>query len=101
MSLVYASIPVIVKGILRDESYNCYENWVIFGLQWLGVFIYKLLNYLLIMFAMLVVQMKTEFKKQVIAMIDPRFKFKHKITTVLPVIIEASSSNIPQLFNFI
>ena len=93
--IVYASIPLIWKGLIsRDDSYNCRENWIIFAIQWLNMFIYKLLNYILVQFATLVVQMKLDFKKQIIAMISPTLKYTHKITPILPELLEASSSNI-------
>ena len=95
ISIFYASIPLIWKGLIsRDDSYNCRKNWMIFAIQWLGMFLYKLFNYLLVVFAVLVVQMKLDFKKQIIATISPTMKYTHKITPVLPELLEASSSNI-------
>ena len=94
LSFIYASIPVIVKASTSDDSYNFKENWIIFGTQWMAVFMFKIMNYFLIIFALVLIEMKLEFKKQGIAMINPRFKFTHKVTPVLPELLEASSSNI-------
>ena len=95
ISIVYASIPLIWKGLIsRDDSYNCRENWIIFAIQWLGMFSYKLFVYLLMIFALLIVEMKLDFKKQIIATINPTLKYSHKITPVLPEMLVASSSNI-------
>lgn len=95
ISVVYACLPLIWKGfIMKDESYNFRENWYIFAVQWMPMFLYKLFNYILIMMALIVLQMKLEFKKQIIAMINPNLKYTHKVTPILPELLEASSSNI-------
>lgn len=84
IGFVYATIPLIVKAITQDESYNFKENWIIFAIQWISMFSYKLFNSLLIVFVIVILEMKLEFKKQAIAMINPRFKFTHKVTPILP-----------------
>ena len=48
------------------------------------IFAFKFFNYLLVIFAIIIIEMKLEFKKQAIAMINPRFKFTHKVTPILP-----------------
>lgn len=91
ISFIYACIPVIWKLIVRDESYLCKENWIMFGLQWPAIFAFKLLNFFLINIVIVMFQMKVEFKSQIISMIDPRFAINKNITPILPKIIEASS----------
>lgn len=73
IAFAYANIPIIWKLIIKDHSYNCRENWTIFAIQWLAMFMFKFFNWFLLRFVIIFFEMKIEFKCQIISMFDRTF----------------------------
>ena len=61
---------------------------------------FKMVNFMLMRFLIVMLNLRLFFKQQVLAMVDPKFAVNFKINRVLPKMNRTNASNVKQIFNF-
>ena len=73
IAFLYASIPAVWKLIIKDETFFCKENMIIFGIQFFPMFWLKLSSLTLSNYTVHLYKIKLHFKMHILTMIDPQY----------------------------